>query len=415
MKRVAIDLETHLIKPGQLFPKLVCVSISDGIKHDLYPASLGLIEIIRLLRDPNVIIVGHNIAFDLGVIIAEAIDQGYDAHEIVSLVFQAYADDRIVDTMIRAMLVDIAKGTFQEIEGQRRGLNYGLDTLAERWLNQQITQKSFSRKQRIAGAGDGSWRLHFAALENVPLVDWPQDAYDYALKDALITWKVDEKISLWAINEGIPAPGNIPDEFRQTRAAWVLRLMAGWGVSVDSEMVALVRENLEFEVQKSYEVMEQYDLFKKDRCGGFKLTKKGQRSKNLKKLKELITEGYKAQGKEPPMTDGGKKKIPQVKSGADEALESGHIACMAYARTCNAIKLLSTYVPALERGKNGTPVTSSPNVLVASGRTSWQNPNWQNPPQGGSIRECVIPRRPQFEEIEVPDDYSLKPGESWIT
>jgi DNA polymerase-1 len=381
--RVAFDIETHLIKPGQLFPKLVCVTTSDGQKEDIYLASLGVREIIRLLQDPNVILVGHNVAFDLGVIIAEAIDQGVDPDLILSLVFHAYADDRIADTMIRTMLVDIAEGKFQEIDGQRRGKVYGLDRLGDRWLGLKILKKD-------------TWRLHYAALDGVPLAQWPQDAKDYALTDARTTWNVDNAITIWAVSEGLPSPGNIPDEFRQHRAAWVLHLMAGWGVSIDSEMVKVIRSNLEAQRDASYQLMDQFDLFKKDKYGQYKLTKKGQRSISQKKLKELIAEGYAAQGETPPMTAGRKNKqgirVPEIGTSADAARDSGHVAAIAYADVSNAVKLLSTYVPALERGSKGYPVTSSPNVLVASGRTSWTGPNWQNPPQVGGIRECVIPR-----------------------
>lgn len=383
MRRVAFDIETHLIAPGMLFPKLVCVSISDGTSTDLYLASLGLQKIISLLQDPGVVLVGQNVSFDLGVIVAEAIDQGIDPHFILSLVFQAYADDRIADIMIRAMLVDIAKGKFQEIDGQRRGKNYGLDTLALRWLNIVLPKQD-------------TWRLHYAYLDGKPLAQWPQDAIDYAERDAKVTWDIDASITAWAISEGLAAPGNIPDEFRQHRAAWVLHLMAGWGVRIDSEMVAVVRSNLEAIRKTGYEIMDRYDLFKKDRYGGYKLTKKGQRSISQKTLKALITEGYASRGETPPTTAGRKNKqgirIPECAIDADTARESGHVAAIAFADVSNAVKLLSTYVPALERGKNGTPVTSNPNVLVASGRTSWTGPNWQNPPRIGGIRECVIPR-----------------------
>ncbi len=384
MKRVAFDIETHLIKPGMIFPKLVCVSISDGTQTDLYLASLGLMEIIKLLQDPDVILVGHNVAFDLGVIVAEAIEQGYDPDFILSIVFQAYADDRIADTMVRTMLVDIALGDFQEIEGARRGRHYGLDLLAQRWCKIYMAKKD-------------TWRLHYAYLTNVPLAQWPFDASHYAKNDAEVTWKVDQAITAWAIAEGLPSPGNIPDEFRQHRAAWVLHLMSGWGVHIDSDMVALVRENLELQRKACYEIMEPYGLFKKDRYGQYKRTKKGQICKDQKKLKELITEGFASRGEKPPTTAGRKDKNgvrhPECATGADVARESGHTACIAYADVANVDKLLSTYVPALERGKGGTPVTSSPNVLVASGRTSWTKPNWQNPPQVGGIRECVIPRK----------------------
>jgi len=380
-KKVAIDIETHLIQAGQLFPKLVCLSTFDGISRQLFNAKDGLDEFIRLLRDPDIILVLHNGAFDLGVLSVEASEAGID---LLPEIFQAYADDRVSDTMIRAMLVDIAQGKFQEIDGQRRGKNYGLDRLALRWLNKHLSKLD-------------TWRLHYAALEFIPISQWPQDAKDYAEKDAEITWLVDQAISDWAIKEGQPAPGNIPDQFRQIRAAWVLHLIGGWGVHIDSAMVAVVRSNLEHLVQSSYAVMEKYELFKKDKLGNYQLTKKGQRSKNLKKLKELIKEGFEAQGETPPMTAGRKNKagvrIPDIATSADAARDSGHIACIAYADVANAVKLLSTYIPALERGNGGKPVTSSPNVLVASGRTSWTGPNWQNPPQVGGIRECVIPRK----------------------
>lgn len=386
MRRVAFDIETHLIRPGMIFPKLVCCSFCDPTKLPnlwLTLAEDGVKQVIAYLQDPDVVLVGHNVAFDLGVIVAEAIERGYSPDFILPLVFEAYAKDRIADTMIRAMLVDIAQGKFQEIDGQRRGKAFSLDILALRYLKRKIAKQD-------------TWRLHYAALDGVPLSQWPVDAKTYAITDSEVTWQVDDSISAWAITEGQAIPGNIPDEFRQTRAAWVLHLMAGWGVHIDSQMVATVRSNLEAMKVASYAVMDQYGLFKKDRYGGYKLTKKGQRCKDQKKLKELITEGFATRGEKPPTTAGRKNKqgirTPECATGADVARESGHPACIAYADVANAEKLLSTYIPALERGNGGKPVTSSPNVLVASGRTSWTNPNWQNPPTVGNIRECVIPR-----------------------
>jgi DNA polymerase-1 len=393
MRKVAFDVETHLIQPGMVFPKLVCVSISDGQTHDVFLAGLGLKEMLRHLQDPNTQIIGHNVSFDLGVIAAEAIDQGYDPHWVMELIFNAYAADRIVDTMIRAMLVAIAQGKFQEIEGQRRGKQFGLDVLSDAWLGTTITKKSYSKKQQAQGANLNSWRLHYAALENTPLAQWPKDAYDYALEDAVVTWKINEAISAWAISEG-QVGGEIPDEYRQVRAAWVLHLIGGWGVRVDEQLVNLVKTNLEAQRKASYDLMDQYGLFKKAKDGSFKLTKKGSRQKDLKRLRALIEDGYAQQGETPPLTAGGKegKGKKQTKTDADTARESGNIAAIAYADGASAEKLLNTYVPILERGKNGLPVTSNPNVLVASGRTSWTNPNWQNPPRVGGIRECVVPR-----------------------
>lgn len=378
MRRVAFDIETHLIKPGMVFPKIVCVTLSDGKTKKIHLASIGTMEILRLLQDPDVVLVGHNVSFDLGCIVAEAIEMGQDPHWVLSLVFEAYAADRIVDTMVRAMLVAIAEGKFQEFDGQRRGKQFSLDILALNWLHRKIQKQD-------------TWRLHYAALEHTPLAQWPQDALDYAITDAEVTWLVDEAITQWAIAEG-QANGEIPDEFRQARAAWVLHLMAGWGVRIDESLVKTVRENLEAQRKASYSVMDTWGIFKKDKYGGYKLTKKGARQKDLKRLRALIADGYAQQGEEPPLTDGGKSGKKEIQTSADAARESGHVAAIAYADVVSADKLLNTYVPILERGAGGMPVTSNPNVLVASGRTSWQNPNWQNPPKVGGIRECVIAR-----------------------
>jgi DNA polymerase I-like protein with 3'-5' exonuclease and polymerase domains len=373
-----------------IFPRLVCVSIYDGNTKSLHLAAIGVAEIIKLLQDPDVILVGHNVSFDLGVIIAEAIAQGINEHWILNLVFEAYAANRIVDTMIRSMLVDIAQGKFQEIDGQRRGKVYGLDMLANRWLGKQITQKTFKKSQ--AHLKTDSWRLHYAYLQNTPITQWPQDASDYAIEDSVVTWDVDAKITSWAITEG-QLDGTIPNEFEQHRAAWVLHLIGGWGVRVDEEMVKLVRENLEVQRKTSYAVMDQWGIFKKDRLGNYQLTKKGARQKNIKVLRALIEDGYKQQGETPPLTDGGKDgSKKQTKTDADSARDSGHPAAIEYANGAGAEKLLNTYVPILERGNGGLPVTSSPNVLVASGRTSWTNPNLQNPPRLHGVRECIIPR-----------------------
>jgi hypothetical protein len=379
MRKIAIDLETHIIRPGMIMPKGVCVSFFDGVTKDLMLMPLGLIKVLQLLDDPNVILVGHNVSFDLGVIAAEAIAAGYDQHKILTSIFNAYQANRIQDTMIRAMLIAIAEGKFQEFDGQRRGKQFGLDMLALIWLHRKVVKKD-------------SWRLHYAFLQNTPLALWPPEARDYAITDAEVTWLVNEELTKYAIAEG-SAIGEIPDEFRQTRAAWVLHLIGGWGVRIDSELVKIVRANLEVQRKVSHEIMDHYGVFKKDKHGNYKFTKKGARQKNLGRLRELIAEGYAAQGEEPPMTAGGKTGLnKQVATDADSARDSGNPAAIAFADGASSEKLLNTYVPILERGANGLPVTSSPNILVASGRTSWSNPNWQNPPKVGGIRECVIPR-----------------------
>lgn len=370
-----------------LFPRVVCVSFAtfDGAVGSptkwLRDRVDGVLEVLNYLRDPNVVLIGHNVAYDIGVVLAELITLSRNPitcllvppeEELLEIVFNAYEEDRISDVMIRSMLVDIARGAFQEIEGQRRGKIYGLDRLALRWCQIQIMKAD-------------TWRLHYAFLDGTALALWPQDAIDYALLDAEVTALIDVAIAAWVASEGIPS-GEIPDAYRQIRAAWVLHLMAGWGVRVDPVAVKALRDDLKQKQKQFYAVLDQWGIFKKDRLGNYKRTKKGAIQKDQKRLQELISEGYAGKGETPPMTSKGPS------TSADTARESGHPAGIAFADVASIDKLLSTYIPILERGIAGLPITSAPNVLVASGRTSWTNPNWQNPPRSGGIRECVVAR-----------------------
>lgn len=393
-RKIAFDVETHVIRPGMLFPKLVCASFAmidfGTVRSWIRLGADAALEWLGYIKDPNVILIGHNACFDTGVMLAELILMARagdirvpSEEDLFTLVFDAYEQDRISDTMIRAMMKDIARGRYQVIEGGRRGKWYNLASLALRELGIVLQKKD-------------TWRLHYAALDGLPLSQWPQEAIDYSLLDSEITIQVDAKITEWVIAEGM-GTGEIPDEWRQMRAAWVLHLIAGWGVRVDPVLVAHIKDVLETQRKVNYAILDQWGVLKKDRHGNYKRTKTGGIQKDQKLLQKYIAEGFEGQGKTPPMTDGRKNKlgirIPEVSHSADTARESGHPAAMAFADGASADKLLSTYVPILERGAAGLPITSSPNVLVASGRTSWQNPNWQNPPRLGGIRECVIPRK----------------------
>jgi DNA polymerase-1 len=390
MRRIAFDTETHLIKSGQLFPRLVCVTFAE----QLIPGGMtvnrwirhredGLREIFELLNDPEVTLVGHNVAYDLGVCVAEAqailqsgrqLFQGFAKYlkpltvaeqiEPMRRVWQAYEDGRIADTMIRAQLWDIARGTFQE-KRKLKG-RYTLQRLAQVWANKTIEKED-------------TWRLHYAALSDTPVEQWPADARDYALDDAEVTLLVDEALRAKAQAEGA-SDGKIPDEDRQARAAWVLHLIAGWGVRVDPDQVAAIKANLEAMVAIGHAEMAKWGVLKPNG------------KKSMKRLQELIEQGFAAQGKKAPRTAGTAKRAGQTKTSAAVARESGHPAAMAFADIANAAKILSTYIPPLERGCAGIPITSRPNVLVASGRCSWGDPNWQNPPRVGGVRDCVVAR-----------------------
>jgi hypothetical protein len=100
---IAIDTETAKIIPGNLCPDLACVSWYDGEKGGLVHARDASAFMHRLL-DSGEIIIGHNIAYDVAVLC------NHDP-TLMPKFFKAYDENRIRDTQIREILLDIAKGS----------------------------------------------------------------------------------------------------------------------------------------------------------------------------------------------------------------------------------------------------------------------------------------------------------------
>jgi hypothetical protein len=71
--------------------------------------------------------------------------------------------------------------------------------------------------------------------------------------------------------------------------------------------------------------------------------------------------------------------------------ESGDSQLVAYAENKVYRSNLSKYADTLEIGTT-SPITSSPNPLVVTGRTGWANPPLQQPPKKGGYRESHVPR-----------------------
>jgi hypothetical protein len=103
VKVVAFDTETHLIKQGCLAPKLVCLTTYDGEEENLLLREEAIEWAHQALADDSLILVGHNVRYDLGVLAAED-------STLMPLIFKAIDDDRIKDTQIREKLIFLAQG-----------------------------------------------------------------------------------------------------------------------------------------------------------------------------------------------------------------------------------------------------------------------------------------------------------------
>lgn len=360
---LAFDLETHLIQPGQLFPKLVCLSwASRVVSPDVATAAVvdrteGLAKARVWLNDPGVILVGHNVSFDLGVLAAED-------PSLLGPIFAAVEAGRVRDTQVRQKLLDIAAGTLKfslDAEGGATKTGHSLADLAARLLGRHLEKAD-------------TWRLRYAELDGVPLDRWPAEAVRYAQDDAATTLDVYEAQQRILAEDGLD---EVPDERRQTMAAWALHLMSGWGIRTDGAAAAQLRETLEAEQAAAVPALLE---------AGIVRLVKGKPTRDIKKIRALVEAAYATRGEAPPMTEKG-----SVKTDEATLLATGDPGLLVLAQSLGGGKLLSTYVPILEAGAE-VPITARFNGLVESGRTSCSGPNLQNPPRKGGVRECFVPR-----------------------
>jgi len=337
------DSETHLLRAGLAAPKLVCISTAaQGAEPKLFDRSRGLYLMKAALEDPETILIGQNVSYDLGVLCAE------DPKTFVPLVFRAFDNFRIRDTIVRQQLMDIVTGNLKyrwdEGEGGYIKTGYSLADLALRLLGRVLPK-------------EGTWRLRYALLDNVPLSAWPEDAKKYAIDDAVTTrdvfWKQAE------LSNDDPAAqakgGEIPTEERATREAWALWLMSAWGVRTDGEAVAKLRAELEAEQAEA--------MAKLDGTGIYKTKRDGSQSKDMKVIYAKVEAGFAAQGRQPPRTGTGRPSTDH-----ESLEESGDSDLKVLADAAKGAKVLDTFVPVLEGGTR-RPINARFNSLVESNRT----------------------------------------------
>lgn len=353
---IAIDTETELLEPGCLAPRLVCSQIATSERAQIFGRVSSSAIVASYLADPSELIVGHNIAFDFGVL-------GMHDQSLIPLIFAAYRAGRVRDTMVREKLIAIREGRSLES-------GFSLGDLAQKYLG------------HVLDKGADSWRYRYGELMHTPIDQWPDPAKGYALTDATST------LAVFHAQQNLidPSVDSVsPDEILQTRAAWVLHLMGLWGFRTDAGMVADLKSRLEEECSEAEKRLLATGIYK---IAGTK--KSPELSKDMDTIKKRIAKSYETRSLPLPVTEKGNLQTTEEILRETEDPDLLILADSNYSQ-----KLLSTFIPLVESGTKH-PVTPRWNVLVSSGRTSCGSKdavgNWQNPPKKGGIRECVIPR-----------------------
>jgi hypothetical protein len=159
----------------------------------------------------------HNAAFDMAVIMAQWPD-------LIEPVYDLYDRDEVTCTILIAKLCDIARGRYKTRSKQ----GYGLDAVAGRLgLDLGLNKND-------------PWRLRYGTLIDTPVDQWPTEAKDYALNDAIAQRLVYKGLVNYAADRDIP----LVDQFRQARAGLWLRLMECRGIMIDLQRAEKYIENV---------------------------------------------------------------------------------------------------------------------------------------------------------------------------
>ena len=386
---VALDCETYLIGPGQVAPKVVCISLAVAETGEIVLFGNGekALEkaVKQILLNPDIIIVGHNIKFDLGCLY-------YSYPDLQSLIWKALINQRITCTQIRERLLNLSShgnlDYYISPDGASKKIEYSLANLLYYYTGKD------RRKEKEDPKG---WRLRYKELDGKSADDYPIEAKDYALKDAsntleLYTLQKDREEN----SEG--GPCSTKTQFFQTACDFALYLMTIRGIKTDQTAVQKLQNMIDIEL--SYDKL---DLLIKSgilappkpgrphKRNPNKLTKSQPEKINTKALKEIITTVCEENDVDIKLTRTGEiradKDVLSILSELNPILAQ-------YQHRQNLNKIKTTEIPRLNAGL----VHPNFQVLERSGRTAsyaGKKPlypafNCQNVDY--RVRHCFVPR-----------------------
>lgn len=364
MQVLVFDTETALFRPGKMAPKLACVTWkSPGLPTGIAHGNDAYLYLYTWLNDPDTILAGHNIAYDMAVVAANYPD-------LIPAIFKAYDEDRVTDTMIRQKLLDIAQGTYRggpDDDGYWRKWGYSLT---------EINSQNFGAPRM----DKDTWRLGYGDLIPLPLSQWPQGAIDYAKLDADVTLANFEFQEEYA--------QALPDQYHQARSAFTLHLCEVWGLRTRASEVQKLRARTE----------EAYEALRTGLVEAGLVRKSGVR--DTKAAKARMVQAMAALREKPRLTKKGGICLDEDACEASEddlLIDYGHLTKLK--------TVLSKDIPALLKGCL-EPIHTSFN-LATTGRTTSSKPNVQNWGRDGDARACFVPRQgmvyaqADFDQLEL--------------
>lgn len=381
MRVIAHDTETVAFRPGVMAPPVVCLQWDEGDGGRIEKWETAGARLAAWLRDPDVLIVGHNVAYDLVCEMAQWPELG-------PLIWRALAEDRVTDTMARERLVDIGKG-------QYRGKFYGTKFVKRAYNLGDVA----GRRTEYRLNKEDPWRKRYGELRDVPLDAWPNyvspvdgitglAALEYALLDGVATRAV-------FFSQEDEDARYLRNEFEQTRHYFWRQLMAVYGVRTSPEAVGQLARATQIAIDEVKAGLVAAGLVRPDG------------SRNTKVAAAMMERVCAELGLEVRRNDPTEKML-EKDPAALGSVQLDEDACRA--TEDEVLKDYAEYTKLLAVQSKDVPLLASAMHLprhahwemVESGRTSC-SPNWQNIRRLKGIRECFIPRQGR---VFIQSDYS---------
>jgi hypothetical protein len=215
---ICLDLETCLIRPAlQAPPVSVCSIFAPDRGAQLFGTWQLEEQVAYWLSQPDVIIIGHNIAYDMCCLF-----EWYP--RLRPLIRKAYEANRILDTGLLWRIIEISKGDM------RGGL--ALDRLC------QMVGLEHQSKHSVDEDGD-EIRLGFGKHWGTDLSKLTVQEVDYCQDDVVLCWKLFERI--WNMGWA-----NVEDLGKLARTDFCLKTISAFGMRCDQSIVQkLERESEE--------------------------------------------------------------------------------------------------------------------------------------------------------------------------
>lgn len=408
----AFDTETHKVQRGLIAPPLVCGSVAQV--HGELLTREGSVTIFQALLDGKSILLFANAPFDNLVMAVYALEQGID---LIPAIFEAYEEERMYCVLLAEQLHALAEGHLGKDPTGRHLKSYSLESVTKLVLGRDDAKVN------------DRWRPSYYLLEDIPQEEWPDDARTYPVDDVINTWEV-------AVAQAAGRNRNLHDLARQAYADWALRLGAAWGFNIDPAEIIKVKAETQSKKLAGQDQFLSIRLLKTVKEKGLLVVKK-----NGKVLKKMVADAYGCSGicyvcdgrggvpgatKCPTRSCGGEyctscwgtgfkpkgckacdstgydlDSVPMprtetglISSGRDTLYETGNESLIDFAAWGEQDKILTTYIPWLEKGiaEDGTllPLNPRPTVLKETGRIGASTEH-QLPREGG-IRECIVAR-----------------------